>query len=138
LNSVAYKIGLRLARNGFVRSAIDDRADLSTFKERPTFRALLGVFLIGFSFLMCWPVIIPLEGLAIRWRMSLLTGICGVIYFLSHLCFLAGMAISGVDYSRIFLRWAARVGVEKLLSFGPADQPLDVKQNAECEVPGAK
>ncbi|MGD0540069.1 MAG: hypothetical protein ABSB33_00990 [Tepidisphaeraceae bacterium] len=122
MNELAYKIGLRLARVGFVRSAIDDRADLSAFKGRPTFRVLLGVFLIGFSFLMCWPVFFVLTGISIRMRMPGLMIAWPFVYFSSHLCFLAGMAISGADYSRLFLRWAARVGVEKLLSFGASEQ----------------
>jgi len=123
LNELAYKIGLRLARVGFVRSAIDDRADLTPFKGRPTFRILFGVFLIGFSFLMCWPAISALGGISIHFRMPFLALVGGpVLYGSSHLCFLAGMALSGAEYSRIFLRWAARVGVEKLLSFGASGQ----------------
>ncbi len=124
MNELAYKIGLRLARIGFVRSAIDDRADLTPFKGRPTFRILLGVFLIAFSFIACWPAISVLTGISIRLRMPLLAVIGGpVLYGMSHLYFLAGMALSGAEYSRIFFRWAARVGVEKLLSFGAARQP---------------
>jgi hypothetical protein len=124
LNEFAYKIGLRLARIGFVRSAIDDRADLTPFKGRPTFRILFGVFLIGFSFVMCWPAISVLAGISVHLRMPLLAAIGGpVLYGMSHLYFLAGMALSGAEYSRIFLRWAARVGVEKLLSFGTTQQP---------------
>ncbi|HEY1922908.1 MAG TPA: hypothetical protein VGG44_09190 [Tepidisphaeraceae bacterium] len=126
MNELAYKIGLRLARVGFVRSAIDDRADLSAFKGRPTFRILFGVFLIGFSFLACWPAISLLAGISVHLRMPLLAVIGGpILYGMSHLYFLAGMALSGAEYSRIFLRWAARVGVEKLLSFGvtPEEPP---------------
>jgi hypothetical protein len=123
LNELAYKIGLRLASIGFVRSAIDDRADLTAFKGRPTFRILFGVFLIGFSFLMCWPAFFVLTGISIRLRMPRLMLIWPFVYGASHLCFLAGMALSGAKYSHIFLRWAARVGVEKLLSFSASRQP---------------
>jgi hypothetical protein len=123
LNELAHKIGLRLARIEFVRSAIHDRADLEPFKRRPTFRILLGVFLIGFSFLACWPAISALGGIAIHLRMPMLAVVGGpILYGLSHVWFLLGMALSGADYSRIFLRWAARVGVEKLLSNGASDQ----------------
>jgi hypothetical protein len=122
LNEFAYKIGLRLSRIGFVRSAIDDRADLTPFKGRPTFRILFGVFLIGFSFLMCWPAISVLTGISVHLRMPLLAIIGGpVLYGMSHLYFLAGMALSGAEYSRIFLRWVARVTVEKFLSFGATE-----------------
>jgi hypothetical protein len=112
-------MGLRLANIGFVRSAIDDRADLEPFKRRPTIRILGGVFLICFSFLICWPAISALSGFSLYMRMPLLAIIGGpMLYGFSHLCFLAGMALSGAEYSRLFLRWGARVGVEKLLSFG--------------------
>jgi hypothetical protein len=123
LNELAYKIGLRLARIQFVQSALRDRADLEPFKQRPTFRILLGVFLIVFSFIACWPAISALGALAIYLRAPMLAVVGGpILYGLSHLWFLAGMALSGAEYSRIFLRWAARMGVEKLLSFGAGDQ----------------
>ena len=112
-----------MAQIGFVRSTIDDRADLSAFKKRPTFRILAGVFAIGFSFVMCWPAIGALTGWAIYLKMPLLIAIGGpVLYGLSHLCYLLGMALSGAEYSWIFLRWLLRVGVESLLRFAPGPE----------------
>jgi hypothetical protein len=120
VNELAYKIGLRLSQIGFVRSAIEDRADLTPFKKRPTFRILAGVSAIGFSYVMCWPAISVLGGISIHLKKPLMIAIGGpTLYCLSHVCFLTGMALSGAEYSRIFLRWAARVGVEKLLSRVP-------------------
>ncbi len=121
MNELLYKIGLRLGRVGFVKKAIADRADLSAFRKRPTFRILFGVFLIGFSYVICWPAITALGAIAAHQRKPLLFALGGpTLYGLSHLCFIAGMALSGAEYSVIFLRWAARVGVERLLKFGPA------------------
>lgn len=34
----------------FVRKAIEDKADLSAFREKPSFRILAGVFAIAFSY----------------------------------------------------------------------------------------
>jgi len=95
---------------------MEDRADLSAFKQRPTPRILLGVFAIGFSYVIGWPAISALGALAVYWREPLIVGIGGpAMYGLSHLCFIAGMALAGAEFSMVFLRWAARVGVERLL-----------------------
>jgi hypothetical protein len=116
---LAYKIGLRLARLKYVSRAIADRADLKEFMGPPTLRIIVGVLAIGFSFLMCWPAITALGGLALYWRRPWLVVIGGpLLYGLSHVCFLTGMALSGEKYMRIFLRWLVRVGVERLLAFG--------------------
>jgi hypothetical protein len=94
-----------------------DRADLSAFKQRPTPRILLGVFAIGFSYVIGWPAIGALGALSVYWKAPLIVGIGGpVMYALSHLCFIAGMALAGAEFSMVFLRWAARVGVERLLN----------------------
>jgi len=123
LNEVLYKIGLRLARIKYVRHAIDDRAGLSEFRKPPTVRILLGMFLIAGSMVMSWPVIVALSGtLAIYFHKPLLALIGGPVYILSHVCFITGMTLCGEKYSRIFIRWATRCGVEKLLSFGLKDQ----------------
>ena len=123
LDEVLYKIGLRLARIKYVRHAIDDRAGLSEFRKPPTLRILIGMLLIAGSLAMCWPVIVALAGgVAIYFHKPLLALIGGPLYVLSHLCFIAGMTLCGEKYSRIFVRWATRCGVEKLLSFGVKDQ----------------
>jgi hypothetical protein len=110
-------MGLRLARTRFVRQAIEDRAGLEAFKEPLTLRIAFGVFLIGFSFLIAWPAISALGVFAIYIGKPWLAVAGGpVLYGLSHLCFIAGMVLSGAKYSHIWLRWAARVGVEKLLA----------------------
>jgi hypothetical protein len=118
-----YKLGLRLAQIGFIRSAIDARADLRAFKKRPTLRILAGVFAIGFSFVMCWPAIGVLSGISLYLRAPLLIVIGGpVLYCLSHVCYLTGMALSGAEYSWIFLRWLVRICVESLLNFCPSPE----------------
>ncbi len=106
----------RLANTPYVRKAIEEKADLSAFKRKPTVRILLGVFLIGFSYILGWPAISALAGLAIYLQEPLVGVVGGVLtYGLSHLVFMAGMYLSGAKYSAIFLRWATRVSVEKLL-----------------------
>ena len=136
MNKFAYKIGLRLAQLKFVRGTIDDRADLSAFKEPPNWRIFLGMFLIAFSFVMCWPVITPLTALSIYWKKPWIGLVGGtLIYGLSHLCYLAGMALCGAKYSLIVVRWMTRVGVEKLLARGNVptleNEPTTVATPAE-------
>lgn len=112
VSNVIRKIG----RAPYVRKAIEERADLSAFKKRPTARILAGVFLIGFSYLIGWPAVGALGVLAVYLDEPLVVVIGGpVTYGLSHLVFMAGMVLSGAEYSAIFLRWATRVVMEKLM-----------------------
>ncbi|HWE04090.1 MAG TPA: hypothetical protein VG326_16915 [Tepidisphaeraceae bacterium] len=125
MRELAYKIGLRLSQIGFVRGAVDEKADLSAFDHKPTVRIVLGVSMIGFSYLMCWPAISALGGISIYFKKPWIAAFGGpILYGLSHLCFLGGMALSGAKYARLFLRWLARVGVERLLSCG-----IDAKES---------
>ncbi|HDK42959.1 MAG TPA: hypothetical protein ENG91_00235 [Desulfobacteraceae bacterium] len=107
---------LKIAETGFVRSAIEEQADLAAFKEKPTPMVLAGVFAIGFSYIIGWPAVAALGILSARLHDPWIVIIGGPLtYGLSHLVFLLGMYLSGAVYSMIFLRWLARVSMEKLL-----------------------
>ena len=107
----------RICETEYVRSAIADKADLSAFKEKPSIRVILGVSAIGFSYIIGWPAIGALGALAIYLNKPLLIAIGGpLVYGLSHLVFLLGMYLAGYNYTKIFLRWATRVAVEKWIS----------------------
>lgn len=100
----------------YVRSAIEDQADLSAFKEKPTAVVLLGVFAIAFSFVLGWPAITALGFLAVKLQNPWLVAVGGPLtYGLSHLVFIFGMYLSGAKYSLIFLRWLTKISVEKAL-----------------------
>ncbi len=115
--NVISRIANRIANTPYARKAVEEKADLSAFKQKPTARILLGVFLIGFSYVIGWPAISALTGLAIYLKEPLVAVIgAPLAYGLSHLVFIAGMYLSGAKYSAIFLRWATRVAVEKLLT----------------------
>ncbi len=108
------KLLQKLAETDYVRKAVEERADLSAFHEKPSFRVLLGVFALAFSYVISWPAITLLGVLAIHLEKPLLIAIGGpLLYGLSHLVFLFGMYLSGAKYSKIFLRWATRVAVER-------------------------
>ena len=111
------KVGRFLARRKFVRRALEEKADLAAFRKPPSLGILFGIFLVCFSFLMSWPAISVLGAWAVYVNQPWIGFIGGwVLYGSSHLCFIAGMYFcGGVKYPFIFLRWAVRVGVEKLL-----------------------
>ncbi len=114
------KIISRLAAVSFVRQAMEDNADLSAFKERPTLRVILGVGLIGFSYLIGWPLIGLLASLSVYYHEPMLIVAGGPLaYGLSHLVFLAGMYLAGAKYTWIFLRWLTRVTMLKLMQKFP-------------------
>ena len=113
---------LKIAATGYVRSAIDEQADLAAFREKPTPRVLAGVFAIGFSYIIGWPAVAALGFLSIRFGNPWLVAVGGpVTYGLSHLVFMLGMYLSGLTYSLIFLRWLTRVSMERLLAWAETD-----------------
>ena len=104
----------RIAETRYVRSAIEDKADLSAFKEKPSVRVIAGVSAICFSYVIGWPAISALGAFAIYVNRPWLIAVGGpLLYGLSHLVFLLGMYLAGYDYTKIFLRWATRVVVER-------------------------
>ncbi len=99
----------RLSRSSLIRKALAEPADLNIFKEKPSTRFILGMGLAGFSYLMAWPFIsvLGVVSLVLSWPTLFLIG-SPVAYGLSHLVFLAGVAIAGKDsirYIRVFKRW---------------------------------
>lgn len=127
MKQLCRKCILRVAATDFVRSAIAERADLSAFRERPTARVLLGVFLIGLSFLLGWPAVAALGGLSLYWDTPWIVVIGGPLtYGFSHLVFLAGMYLAGAVYSLIFYRWIVRVTMERFLAWAAAERHPDL------------
>jgi hypothetical protein len=107
----------KIAETRYVRSAIEDRADLSAFKEKPSMQIIIGLSLMGFSYIIGWPAIGALGVLSVYLKKPLLIAIGGpLLYGMSHLVFMLGMYFAGYNYTKIFLRWATRVAVEKWMS----------------------
>jgi len=106
----------KICENPFVRKAIEDKADLSAFREKPSFRLLAGVFAIAFSYCLGWPMVGLMGIISLKTGNPWFTVIGGPgFYGLSHLVFMAGMVLSGAEYSLIFLRWLTRITMESLL-----------------------
>ena len=108
----------KIAANDFIRSAIEEQADLSAFKEKPSLKVLAGLFAIIVSYIIGWPAVAALGFLAIKLHKPWIVVVGGpVTYGLSHLVFLLGMYLCGAVYSLIFLRWLTRISLGKLLAW---------------------
>jgi hypothetical protein len=113
---------VRFADIDFVRTAIEEKADLKAFGEKPSLQVIAGVFLICSSFILGWPAVAACGVVALKLHEPLIAVIGGpLIYGLSHLVFLLGMYFSGAKYTLIFFRWLSRASVEKLLALIPPE-----------------
>jgi len=116
LSIIIKKIAGGIAKTKFARRAINDGADLSVFKEKPTARNFLGIFLVCCSFIMSLPGVGLIAALSIYWHEPLLIIIGGpILIIMAHLAFFAGMYLAGGKYISALLRWATRVTIEKLM-----------------------
>ena len=117
MKSFYKSILMKIGAMDYVRTAIEDQADLSAFKQKPTPVVLAGVFAIGFSYVIGWPAIAALGILSVKLHNPWIVAVGGPItYGLSHLVFILGMYLSGAKYSLIFFRWLTRVTMVKLLA----------------------
>jgi hypothetical protein len=114
--SIIKKIAGGIAKTEYAKRAINDGADLSVFKEKPTARNFLGIFLICFSFIVSLPAVGLIAAISIYRHEPLLIIIGGpILIIIAHLFFFAGMYFAGGKYFRALFRWATRVTIEKLM-----------------------
>ncbi len=114
MSTIRVKIMRRMAASAYVRAAVEDKADLSAFKQKPTCKALLGIAIIAFSYIIGWPAIGILAIVSARLNQPFLIVIGGpILYGLSHLVFMVGTVLAGIDYAKVFFRWATRILMEK-------------------------
>ncbi len=114
--NIIKKLAKSVAKTKFASKAINDGADLSAFKEKPSARILFGIFLMGISYIIGWPAIVLFAGLSLYWHQPLIIVIGGPLLFgLAHLVFLAGMYLAGRKYIMVFLRWATRIALERFM-----------------------
>jgi hypothetical protein len=108
------KIAAWASRTEFGKTSMEEKADLSPFRERPTPRIIIGIFLMALSYVIGWPAVALFGVLAVYFGQPLIAIVGGpVIYGISHLVFYIGLYLAGVRYSRVFLRWATRRFIEK-------------------------
>ena len=110
------KTANRVAKTKFASRAIKERADLSAFKEKPTAKNFLGIFLMCCSYIIGWPAVGLIGAISIYRQEPILIIIGGPLLLITaHLVFLAGMYLAGGKYVMVFFRWATRATLEKLM-----------------------
>ena len=115
----------RLARTRFVRTAMEgEAADLCALRGKPSPAVIVGVALIGFSYIIGWPAVALLGVLAVHFERAAIVAVGGPLtYGLSHVVFMVGAYFAGNRYAPIFLRCTARAVMRKLLERYPGEAP---------------
>lgn len=104
------------AQKKYCRAAIDNRADLRVFQEKPTLSIAMGMVMIAFSYVIGLPAVVFLATLAI-WLDKPLIGIIGgpLIYGISTLIFIIGIRLAGLKHIKALFLWMVRIILEKIL-----------------------
>jgi hypothetical protein len=117
----------RLAATRFVRTAMEATAeveDLEALRGKPAPAVILGVALIGLSYIIGWPAVALLGVLAARFERASLLVVGGPLtYGLSHVVFMVGAYFAGNRYAPILLRCATRAAMRRLLARYPGEAP---------------
>ena len=107
------------ARTEFARKAVEEKADLGSFREKPSARVVFGIVLMALSYVIGWPAVALFGILAIYFQKPLIVIIGGpAIYATSHLVFFVGLYLAGVKYTYAFFRWMTRMFLERYLDDG--------------------
>ncbi len=115
-----------MARWGWVKKAIRDKADLGIFKQRPSTRMFIGLGVLTLSMILGWPAVAALGAIGIYLEKPLIALVGGpVIYGISWVIYGLAFLIAGKDlllYARAFNRWAARKIVLAVVDDFPDDE----------------
>jgi hypothetical protein len=112
------KIAQYLAGKKQIIEMLENPADLSEFKERPTKRLITGLILMGLSYIMGWPAVAALSVLAVWLREPMIAVIgCPTTYGLSYLVFMVGAWLARAPhYMGTLARYTIQFFLKKLLS----------------------
>jgi len=114
--NIIKKTALYVARKNYCKTAIEERADLSAIREKPTLFMMVGLGLIAFSYAIGMPTVIAFGIFAASMGKPLLGVIGGVvIYTISTIMFIIGIKMAGKKYFHVFFRWMVRIVLEKIL-----------------------
>ena len=114
--NIIKKSALYLARKKYCKTAIEDRADLTAIREKPTPSMIVGLILIAFSYVIGLPAVIALGVIAVWLKDKRIVLIGGpLIYAISTILFIIGIKMAGKKYFQVFSRWVVRVVLEKIL-----------------------
>ena len=116
-----------IARTKYGRGAVADGADLSMFKEKPSFTLKIGLFLLALSYLLGWPAVGAFGVAAGYFKEPLIVAIGGpAIYGFSWVVWWISIAITGKEslfYARAFNKWLTRRFIER---FGDSAQGMNI------------
>jgi hypothetical protein len=114
--SVINKAALYFARKEFCKTAINEHADLSIFKEKLSASVITGLILITISYLIGIPAVFIIGGIA-AWLKNPTFGVIGIplIYGFSWLFFMLGLYLAGPKYGKALSRCTVRIILEKIL-----------------------
>jgi len=114
--NIIQRIAQGIAKTKFGSKAMNENADLNTFREKPPAKVIMGIFLMVTSYIIGWPMIGLFGALSLYWNEPLMVVIGGPLLFgLAHLTFLAGLYLAGGKYIMPFIRWATRITLRKLI-----------------------
>ena len=114
--NIVKRTALYLARTKYCKTAIEDRADLTAIREKPTPSMIAGIVMIGFSYVIGLPAVIAMGVIAVWMKKPLVAVIGGpLIYAISTIIFIIGIKMVGKTYFHILSRWMVRVVLEKIL-----------------------
>lgn len=113
------KLRQRIARTVWVQKKLTTPVNFEVFKKKPTPRFIIGMVIIGFSYLMAWPLISLFGILAVLFKQPLLFVVGSpIVYGISYLVFFLGIAVAGKEtivYLSVFLQWGLMRGLRRLL-----------------------
>lgn len=114
--SILKKLARYFARKNFCRTAIDEHADLSAFKDKLSCSIITGLILIALSYTIGLPTVVAFSAIAASMNEPLI-GIIGgaLIYGISTLMFFIGVKMAGMKYFVTLNRWLIRIILEKIL-----------------------
>ena len=114
--NIISKIAKGIANTKFAKKAIHENADLKVFKEKPSPKIFLGIFLMVLSYIIGFPMMVLFGALSLYWNEPLLIIIGGPLLFVvAHLIFLGGVYLAGGKYIMPLIRWATRVTLKKFM-----------------------
>ena len=114
--NIIRKIARGIAETKFGIKAVNENVDLNAFKEKPSAKVFLGIFLMVMSYIIGWPMIGLFGVLSLYWNEPLIIIVGGPLLFVvAHLAFLAGVYLAGGKYIMPFIRWVTRVTLKKII-----------------------
>jgi len=118
------KITASLAKTRYIREALEDPTELKDIWKQPSTRMIIGLSLVGFSYIIGWPAVAAMGILSVYFGEPLIALVGGPIaYGISHLVFLFGAWLAGAQHAQILIRYTTKVFFKKILRHGTEASP---------------